>query len=266
VPAETNKKQIQSLVKGLRVLATFTAEDRVLTLSEIAARVDLDPGTVYRIVNTLVGAGYLDRVQGSKQFRLTFKVLDLGFNAIARTDVRDLARPILRSLVGQVNEAASLATLDGDEVVYLERVHAGLARLGVDTRIGTRLPAYYAALGHAILAHLPHDDQVRILNTRERIKLTPRTPTTMDEIMDRLETVRRNGYALSDQEVLAGLRVMAAPILDADGFPSAAVSVAAPSPRMTVDEFIAQTAEPLLQAAIDIGKALRCSGSSTLHT
>ena len=266
MPREPGKSQIQSLAKGLRVLETFTAENRALTLSEIAARVELDPGTVYRIVNTLTNAGYLDRVAGSKQFHLTLKVLDLGFNAIARTDLRDLARPILRSLVGQVNEAASLATLDGDEVVYLERVHAGLARLGVDTRIGTRLPAYYTALGHVILAYMPQEDRIRILNARERIRLTPRTPTTMEEITDRLETVRLNGYAVSDQEVIAGLRVMAAPIFDADGFPAAAVSVAAPSPRMPIDDFIAQTTEPLLRAADDIGKALRCSGSSNLNT
>ncbi len=262
----SDKSQIQSLAKGFRVLETFSAEDRELTLSEIAGRVGLDPGTVFRILSTLTTLGYLDRVSGTKRFRLTLRVLDLGFHAIARTELRDLARPILRSLVGRVNEAASLATLDGDDVVYLERVHAGLVRLGVDTRIGSRLPAYYTALGHAILAHLPRDDQLRVLNMRERVLLTPSTPTTIAEIDARMEGVRRDGYALSDQEVVAGMRVMAAPVLDADGLPSAAVSVAAPAHSLPLKEFVSQTAPPLLDAAAAIGKAIRCSGATTLQT
>ena len=227
--SSSDKSQIQSLAKGFRVLEAFSAEDRELTLSEIAGRVELDPGTVFRILNTLTTLGYLDRVSGTKRFRLTLKVLDLGFHAIARTELRDLARPILRPLVGQVNEAASLATLEGDDVVYLERVHAGLVRLGVDTRIGSRLPAYYTALGHAILAHLPREDQLRVLNKRERVKLTARTPTTITEIDARLKGVRRNGYALSDQEVVAGMRVMAAPVLTLKVF-----RVSAPVPQLSI--------------------------------
>ncbi|MBL6933206.1 MAG: IclR family transcriptional regulator, partial [Rhodospirillales bacterium] len=97
VASGSDKSQVQSLAKGFRVLEAFSAEDRELTLSEIAGRVGLDPGTVFRILSTLTTLGYLDRVSGTKRFRLTLKVLDLGFHAIARTEVRDLARPILRS-------------------------------------------------------------------------------------------------------------------------------------------------------------------------
>src|SRR5437868_3088980 len=83
------------------------------------------------------------------------------------------------------------------------------------------------ALGHSILAYLPFEQRVEILNMQERVKLTPRTPVTIPEIEDRLEQVRRIGYALSDQDTVSGLRVLAAPILDADGHPYAGVSVAA---------------------------------------
>lgn len=260
----SSKNQVQSLAKGFKVLEAFTANEYELTLTEIGRRADLDPGTVFRLVNTLVSLGYLMRVEGTRRFRLTFKVLDLGFNAIARMELRAAARPILRSLVGEVNEAASLAALDGPDVVYLERVNAGLVRLGVDIRIGSRLPAYYTTLGISILAHLPRETAIRILEMRERVKLTPKTPTTLAEIEERMAQVRRDGFIVSDQEVTSGLRILAAPVLDVDGYPSASVSVAAPPTRTTLDEFISLTAGPVIKAAADIGKAIQLSGATLI--
>lgn len=256
-----SKKTIQSLAKGFRVLEAFSPSAPQLTITEIAKSTGLDPGTVYRVVNTLSALGYLKKADSSRHYRLTLKILDLGFNAIGRTDLRSFSRPVLRSLVGEVNEAASLAALDGTEVVYVERVHAGLARLGVDTRIGTRLPAYCTAIGIAILAHLPDPEVVRILEASDLVKLTPKTPVTRAEIETRMKRVRRNGYILSDGEVVTGLRVLAVPILDVDGYPAASVSVAAPSVRMPLTDFLASALNPLQRAAADIGKLLQLSGA-----
>ena len=88
-----------------------------------------------------VRANYVDKVDDSRLFRLSLKVLDLGFHAIGRSDLRTRARPILRRLVGEVNEAASVGVLDGSSVMYVERVQAGLTQLGVDVRIGSRVAA-----------------------------------------------------------------------------------------------------------------------------
>ena len=255
------KNQVRSLAKGFSVLEAFTASEVELTLTEIGRRAGLDSGTVFRIVTTLVGLGYLIRVVGTKRFRLSLKVLDLGFSAIARMELRSVARPILRSLVGEVNEAASLAALDGAEVVYVERVNAGLVRLGVDVQIGSRLPVYYTAVGQAILAFLPRNEAVRILEMCDRVRLTPATPTTIPEIETRLEKIRRHGFTVSDQDVISGLRILAAPIFDVDGCACASVSVAAPSTRMKLEEFIENTAEPVIKAAADIGKAIQLSGA-----
>ncbi len=196
----------------------------------------------------------------ARNFRLTLKVLDLGFHAIGRMDLRAVARPVLRSLVGEVNEAASLGVLDGGHAVYVERVQAGLVRLGVDVRVGSRIPVYCTAIGHALLAHLSRAEQLRALEAVERQKLTPTTPTTIGEIVERLERVRRKGHAVSDQEVVGGLRVLAAPVLDEDGHPIAAVSVAAPALHMPLEEFIARAAKPVMEAAGVIGSQMRAAG------
>ena len=164
-----------------------------LTLSQIAQRAELDSGTAFRLVKTLVMLGYLRQVENAKRYYLGLKVLDLGFHAISRMDLHASGRPILRGLVGQLNEAASIGVLDNSHVVYIERVQAGLARLGVNVRIGSRIPAYCTALGHSILAYLPFEQRVGILNMQERVKLTPRTPVTIPEIEERLE--RCGGWA-----------------------------------------------------------------------
>ena len=260
------KSVVQSLAKGFQVLEAFDMNNIDLSLTQISKRTGLDAGTVFRLVNTLVMLGYLERGEEPKRYRLSIKILDLGFHAIGRRDMRDLVRPYLRSLVGEVSEAASLCVLDGADAVYVERVHAGLVRLGVDIRIGSRIPAYYTAIGHSILAYLPKSETKRILDMRERVKLIPQTTTTYAEIEERLKLVRRQGYAFSDQDTAPMLRVIAAPIMDADGHPLAALSVAAPSLHMKAEQFVEKASEPVLRAAAEVGRALSISGSAVAAT
>jgi IclR family transcriptional regulator, pca regulon regulatory protein len=255
------KNIVQSLAKGFRVLEVFAADEPELILAEIARRAELDNATAFRLLNTLVMLGYVERVAGTRRFRLTLKCLDLGFHAIAKTDLRTLARPLLRNLVGDVSEAASVGVLDGPEIVYIERVQAGLARLGVDIRIGSRVPVYSTAIGQAILAFLPRDTQVQILEARPRPKLTDNTLTDLDALLARLDQVRAKGVAVSDQETVFGLRIVAAPVLDLDGTPIAGLSVAAPAFRMPLANFVGLTVDPVKSAASHLSRALQATGS-----
>jgi IclR family transcriptional regulator, pca regulon regulatory protein len=258
------KSQVLSLAKGFRVLEAFDSENRELTLSQIVTKTGLDAGTAFRILRTLVELQYLKEVAGSKRYYLSLKVLGLGFHAIARMNPHDSARPVLRSLVGQVREAASIGVLDGADVVYVDRVHAGLARLGVEVRIGSRVPVYSSAIGQALIAHLPKAERARILNLRPRVKITPNTPTSMAQLEERLKCVREKGYALSDQETVLGLRIIAAPILDADGLPYAAVSVASPAMSRSLQEFVSTSVEPVLAAAGELASIYRLAGDTSI--
>ncbi|WP_233161583.1 MULTISPECIES: IclR family transcriptional regulator [unclassified Achromobacter] len=260
---KAGKNTVQSLAKGFRVLEAFTAREPELTMADVARRCGMDNATAFRFLNTLVDIGYVQRVPDSRLFRLSFKVLDLGFNAIARSDLRARSRPILRQLVGEVNEAASVGVLEGADVIYAERIQAGLTRLGVDIRIGSRVPAYSTAVGHAILAWLPRDAQIQVLEAQPRERLTDTTITELPAILERLAAVRECGYALSNQETVSGLFVIAAPVLDADGVPLAALSVAAPAMNTSLSAFEASTAAPLLAAAAELSKALQTTGGYT---
>ncbi|MGE0062143.1 MAG: IclR family transcriptional regulator [Xanthobacteraceae bacterium] len=252
---------VSSLAKGLRILEAFSADRSELTLSEIATLAQLDPGTAFRLLNTLVMLGYLDRVSGGRRFRLTLKVTDLGLHAIARADLREVARPILRSLVGVVNEAASLGVLDGADILYVERVRAGLTRVGVDIRIGTTIPAFWSTIGEAMLAYLPPDELAKVLSLTPRSGSFPHMPMNRDEITRRLRSVRENGYALRDSYFGSGLRVLAVPVLDIDDYPLAALSVVVPEFQMSLREFRVRALEAVQRSARDIARVMQSSGA-----
>ncbi len=257
---EDGRNVVNSLAKGLRVLEAFSSERPELTLSEVALLAKIDPGTAFRMLNTLVMLGYISRIPG-RRFRLTLKVTDLGLHAIGRADLRETARPLLRSIVGEINEAASLGVLDGTDVLYIDRVRAGQTRIGVDIRIGTTIPAFCSAIGQAILAYLPPAELTRLLATPPRSGSLPIKPMTKEEIKRDLADVREHGYALRDSYFGSGLRILSVPVLDIDNYPVAAVSVAAPAVRVTIKEFRSRALEPVRRAAKDISRAIQASGT-----
>lgn len=256
------RSSVQSLAKGFRILESFSDDADEMTLSEVAQAAGLDPGTTYRMLNTLVALGYVAKVPDSKRFTLTLKVLDLGFHAIGRKELRAMLRPTLRTLVDEVSEAASFGVLDGSDVLYIERVRAGFTRLGVDIRLGTRIPAAVSTIGQAILAFLPPD----------RLKATLDQPSSSEramapgfkraDLLAKLGRIRRDGFVVEDSQLTAGLRVIAMPVLDPDGLALGAISVAAPSVHASLVDLRKRALGPLRTATRTTARALEAGGST----
>lgn len=255
------KSTIGSLAKGFRVLEAFSTGYEQMTISDVCKVTGLDSGTVFRNLNTLVDLGYLKKDGDAKLFRLTFKVLELGFHAIGRSDVRDLVLPILRELVGQVGEAASFGVLEGADILYLERVRGGVARLGVDIRVGTRVPAFSSTIGQALLAFLPAREQDIILHKLQSQSDVGIVEVPEPEVLSSLKQIKEDGFALRASYFNSSLHVLAVPVLDRDGYPLASISVVAPSVRISQDSMLAMALAPARAAAAEISKALRASGS-----
>lgn len=253
------KSSVLSLAKGLRVLEAFGADEEPLTITELAERADLDPGTTFRMLNTLVDLGYVRRLE-KRRYEITLKVLDLGFNAIGRRDLRSVVRPLLRALVGGKIEAASFGVLEGGNVVYVERVRAGLTRLGVDIRIGSGIPAAVNVLAQAILAHLPATDLDQVLASRASDAGYP--VVSRARLLPQLDRIRADGFAARASQISAGLDVLAAPVFDEGGYPIAGISIAAPSIVCPAAEMRELMLARLQATARDIAKVMQMSGSS----
>lgn len=259
------KNIVKSVAKAFAVLQAFGPDSTEMVLADVARAAGLDNAGAFRLLNTLVMLGYVERVPDTRRFRLTFKCLELGFNAIARSDLRSLGRPLLRAIVGERVEAASIGVLDGHEVVYIERIQAGLERLAVDIRVGNRVPAFSSAIGRAILSRMPAATQRAILEANPPRRLTDRTLIDIDSILAQIAETTRLGYAFSDQETVTGLRVISAPIVDVDGVPVAAISAAASAFGHTEAEFLADTRDPICDAAARLSEAVQAAGGMAAH-
>nr|WP_256437522.1 IclR family transcriptional regulator C-terminal domain-containing protein [Roseococcus sp. SDR] len=166
---------------------------------------------------------------------------------------------MLQGLVPQIADAGSLGALEAGEVIYLARVEAGLDRYGVARPPGTRVGAYATALGQAILAWLPREEQVAQLEAVPRIKLSERTLTELDALLERLAAVRAQGYALSDGENAYGLCTVAAPVLGPEGTPLAGVSLTIRGGRLPAEAFAALAAPRVQTVATELAAAIRLS-------
>lgn len=259
---DSSKNTVQSITKAFAVLRAFDVGRPELTITEAAGRAGLDRGTTYRLLHTLVELGYVATVPGSRRFRLTLNCLELGYSALATGGLKAQAAPLLRELVPDPADAASLGVLDGAEVVYLERVQTDMGPRTPDRRVGSRTGAYAAALGHAILAWQPPDVAHSVLASAERVPLSERTLTDLDTLLDRLREVRTQGYAVSDGENAYGLRTVAAPVFAPDGAPLAGVSLTIRSERMPLDAFVAEAVPPLLKVTDALTAAARLTSAS----
>lgn len=258
-PAANPKNQVQSVGKVFAVLKAFGPGAAELTTADVAARAGLDRGTAFRLIHTLADLGYVSGVPGSRRWRLTLRCLEIGFAALSAGDLPSHAGPLLREVVPGVADAASLGTLEQGEVIYLARIEAGMERHGMVRRPGTRIGAYATALGQAILAWLPRHEQVAHLEAVERVMLSERTLIRLDHLLERLGTVRAQGFAVSDGENAYGLRTVAAPVLDAAGRPVAGVSLTISATRQDVEGFIQGAAPVARRIAQDLAQGLRLS-------
>lgn len=213
---------VQSLARGLSVIAAFDAAHPVMTLSDVARRTGLTRATARRFLLTLEALGYV-RSDG-RQFELTPKVLQLGYSYLSALSLPQLATPHLKRLSDSVQESTSLSVLDGPDIVYVARV-ATHRIMTVSISVGTRFPAYATSMGRVLLAGLPEPRLHEYLETVRLSPLTAQTTTDTERLLEQLRAVRERGHAVVDQELEAGLRSAAVPVRDAGGATVAAINV-----------------------------------------
>ena len=250
---------VRSLDRGLAVIRAFDADHPELTLSEVARTTGLTRAAARRFLHTLVSLGYV-RSDG-RRFALRPKILELGYAYLSSQSLPELAMPHLEQLVERVHESSSVSVLDGDEVVYVARV-ATKRIMTVAISVGTRFPAYATSMGRVLLAGQSDDWLDGYLLSAEMRALTPRTIAEPARLRGELMRIRRQGWALVDQELEEGLRSVAAPVRDPHGRVLAAVNVSAHASRRSLEDIRRDLLPPLLETARLIGEDLSGSGAS----
>ena len=248
---------MQSLERGLAVIRAFDAEHRELALSDVARSTGLTRAAARRFLLTLVKLGYVNFSQG--RFSLRPRVLELGYAYLSSLSLPEVALPHMEALVAEVNESCSISVLDDTDIVYVARVPTRRI-MSITLAVGTRLPAFVTSMGRVLLAGLPDDELAERLERIEVVPLTAHTVTDKDALGTILETVRRQGYAATDQELEEGLRSLAVPLRNASGNVTAALNLSVHASRASMAALRRDFLPLALRAAAAIEEDLTGTG------
>jgi IclR family pca regulon transcriptional regulator len=237
---------VSALERGLRVIGSLADDSEALTLSQVALKTNLTRGTARRLLLTLESLGYIHF--DGKIFRLTSKVLNLGYAYLSSLPMWKMAEPIMKAVVDDLNESCSLGTLDGGHIVYIARVrpkHLSFSPINV----GTRMPAYSNAMGQVLLAELTPPELDDYFRNVAFEKFTKFTPTDESTIRRTLQRAVRDGYVLSDQMQEIGRRSIAVAIRSRTGKAEMALNSSAAQSRASKHDLIARFLPRLREAA-----------------
>lgn len=253
---DPNDYNVRAVERALQILSCFDDKHPERGVSEIAIVVGLHKATTHRIVTTLLKYGYLERAADGLRYRLGLELIDLGYKAIRRMDLRREASPYMERLVQQWDETCDLSLFDHGKVFYIE-VLKGNHALSIAAAVGQRLPAHCTASGKLFLAFLSPQELDALLN-QTLIAYTDKTITSSDKLRNHLETIRQQGFGFDDEEYEAGIRAVSAPICNQQGIVIAAMSIPGPTSRMTLDR-IPNIAESLIEATRAISRRMGCN-------
>ena len=236
-----------SLARGLAVIRGFSQQRRKMSIAQLSLRTGIPRAAVRRCLYTLSKLGYVQSEDG-RMFALRPQILSLGHAYLSSVPLVMAAQPILDQVSAAIHESCSLAIQDGDEILYVARSSASTRIMSIDLGVGSRLPANCTSMGRVLLAGLADDELAAFLR---RVKLTPFTHRTIvqkDALADAIARVRRQQYAVVDQELEIGLRSIAVPVKDFRQRVAAAINVSVQATRVTVAE-MERTFLPALNAA-----------------
>lgn len=224
-----------SAERSLRLLALLANEGRALTLADLAAQLGLPKGTAHRICTQLLASGFLARDVDERSFSVGPALRKLAFDTLNHGVVRGLRHEVLSALVREVGETCNLTTLDGAQVLYLDRVEAQWPlRLTLD--VGSHVPLHCTASGKLFLAQMPKKERDALIDNLPLERMTANSITGAGALRAECDAIAKQGYSCDREEFIAGLVAVAVPVRDAQGAVRAALAVHAPTARMSMDD------------------------------
>lgn len=236
-------------LKALRVLEEVAQFARPVTKTEIVDRTGYDLSTAYRLLMTLVEAGYIIRDEQTKRFRLSYKVVTLSRNLIADNEISEMIHKTLKKISDATGESVSLSMLDGTESVLVQQVK-GTQLVNVNYQIGDRSLLHCTSIGKVLLAF----QDIRIFDqytSTEMKKYAANTITTREGLAREVQMIRTQGYAFDDHELNDSMRCVAVPVFESGGIVTRGISISGPDSRFTIEK-LHELKVPMLEAAREL--------------
>jgi DNA-binding IclR family transcriptional regulator len=230
------------------LLELIASKDQLFTLQGLVEETGMAKPTLHRMLQQLEGAGLLVRENNGRQYGVGGRLRRMAESLLLNDTHHGARHAVLRKLVDELGESCNVTTMSGNEIVYLDRVETP-EPLRVTLHPGSRVPVHCSASGKMILSQLAPAQRRRLLEVTPLQRYTPKTITDVDRLEVELKRIRRDGYAIDDEEFLPGLVCVAVLAPTSAGHSNLAIAVQAPVVRLTPDEALKLL--PALRRAAD---------------
>lgn len=249
---------VQTIERVSSLIDILSQSPRGISIRDLSAKVKLPKGTTHRLLSSLTYFGFVRQDPKTRNYLLGFKFIEFGQLILSQLDLRKEAEPFLKDLAEKTKETVHLVFLDRNEIVYIDKVEAdhGQGGLRMASRIGLRNPAHSSAVGKVLLADLPEEALEIFLRNKGLPWRTDNTITEPNQLKEHLKLVKRQGYAIDDEENEKGIRCVGAPIYNETGKVVAAVSVSGPAFRVTRKVIQEKLKEEVMDKAFKISQKL----------
>ena len=215
---------VVSVIKALNVLEAFTPAQSSLTLTQLSRELSMPKSTLLNIIKTLESKGYLHRDKNSKSYSLGYKVLELGYNMRSSISIIQYAIPFMENIQNKTGMTVYLTTHINGKVLYLDGVYSSRS-YGKYSVIGKTLPMHCTGSGKVMLCYFSQEKVNAIIKRWGLEQVTPNTIVNEEQLMKELEQIRKQGYAVDNEEETLGSRCVAVAIRDSGGEPVGAISI-----------------------------------------
>lgn len=223
---------LKTVEKALDILDVFGFSNHPMTATECAETVGLSLSSTYKFLSTLSDKGYLDYRPANKQYALSSKFLYFSNQMRFNMQINQIAYPFMQELAAKTNETIHLAMPQGFYAVFIEKIDSPQT-IGVQTRIGTRTLLNCGATPQSIMAFL--DQRTFEMFCEYLSQQFADSPEVVQTAIAQREKLRKDGYALTFEEINKGVAAVAAPIFNSDSCVVASMAIAAPKERFTPD-------------------------------
>ena len=222
---------VPNLDRALVMLELLSSRPEGINVSDLGVELKIPKNSAFRIAVTLENRGFLEKVENTKRYRLTPRLLVLGAMSVTDANIFEKSIDVMRRLRDVTGETALLGTLAGDEGVVLDQA-LGTHHFKFAVDPGTRFCLHTAAPGKAMLACFPEEERAKRVSRLKLPRFTPNTITTHDEFLAHLKDVAQRGYGFDLSEEMEGQTCIGAAIRGATGGVIAALWITAPSSRI----------------------------------
>lgn len=239
---------VQSIERAFCILEKLSENPDGIQITRLAEQVNLSKSTVHRLLSTLIEMNYVSQDIETERYKVGYQVLFLSRNLLNNTDLIAIAKPFLQSLSHDINETIHLCIEDKCEIVYIDKIESNQT-IRMYSRIGSRAPMYCTGVGKMLLSNCYDKELEKVLQLTSFERRTPHTITTRDDLLNELDIIRRQGYALDDIENEQGIRCIAAPIYNYTGRVISSFSISGPSERISHERIELELKEKILHTS-----------------